>query len=212
VPGSIGFREQAEGAVAGAALAGRDGCAAFVVDADGRLREANQAAEGLLSSGLAVVLRDGRVTLADNAADGRFRRRLAALSNATKRSASILVGSASESQIFDLVPLPPVSGSGGGGPEVLPPRSMVLVTVRAVGGASGLPAARERFGLTRAEVMLCSRLLLGESLSEAADVLGIAIETARNRVKKVFRKTGTHRQGQLVAMLVSSQREQSARH
>jgi DNA-binding CsgD family transcriptional regulator len=57
------------------------------------------------------------------------------------------------------------------------------------------------FGLTTGEARLAGRLLAEESLEVAADSLGIAHETARNQLKRVFEKTDTHRQGQLAALL-----------
>jgi len=58
------------------------------------------------------------------------------------------------------------------------------------------------FGLTPAEARLTGRLLAEESLEAAADSLGVARETARSQLKSVFRKTDTHRQCQLTALLV----------
>ena len=49
--------------------------------------------------------------------------------------------------------------------------------------------------------MFCERLAKGDSLAEMARALGIKIETARDRVKSIFHKIGTHRQSQFVAML-----------
>jgi DNA-binding CsgD family transcriptional regulator len=60
---------------------------------------------------------------------------------------------------------------------------------------------RKTYGLTAAEAHLALRLLVGQSLRNVARVLGITYETARNRLKSIFRKTGTHRQGELVALL-----------
>jgi DNA-binding CsgD family transcriptional regulator len=60
---------------------------------------------------------------------------------------------------------------------------------------------REAFALTPAEARVAARLAAGESLDNAADALGIARETARRHLKAVFGKTGTGRQGELVALL-----------
>ncbi|MFH6785271.1 MULTISPECIES: helix-turn-helix transcriptional regulator [Methylobacterium] len=57
------------------------------------------------------------------------------------------------------------------------------------------------FGLTTAEARLAAILAGGAALDEAADQLGIAVETARSHIKAVFAKTGTGRQGALVALL-----------
>lgn len=57
------------------------------------------------------------------------------------------------------------------------------------------------FGLSGAEARLAARLATGISIETAAEELGIARETARNQLKSVFAKTGTHRQSELVALL-----------
>lgn len=68
------------------------------------------------------------------------------------------------------------------------------------------PDAAEILGglyeLTPAESAL-SVLLAGDaSLADAAEQLGITIQTARQRLKLIFEKTGTHRQSSLVRLLV----------
>jgi DNA-binding CsgD family transcriptional regulator len=60
---------------------------------------------------------------------------------------------------------------------------------------------RQAFKLTCAEARLANRVSDGESLERVADALGIAYETARNVLKSIQRKTDTHRQGELVALL-----------
>ncbi len=60
---------------------------------------------------------------------------------------------------------------------------------------------RELFALTAAEAELTRRLARGESLETAAEHLRVAGETARKRLKSVFEKTGTHKQGALIALV-----------
>lgn len=57
------------------------------------------------------------------------------------------------------------------------------------------------FGLSWSEAKLAAIVAAGYSPQEAAARLGIARETARNQLKAVFAKTGTHRQGELIALL-----------
>jgi DNA-binding CsgD family transcriptional regulator len=57
------------------------------------------------------------------------------------------------------------------------------------------------FELSPAEARVADIVAEGFSVGQAADVLGIAVETARNQLKGVFAKTQTHRQGELVALL-----------
>jgi DNA-binding CsgD family transcriptional regulator len=58
------------------------------------------------------------------------------------------------------------------------------------------------FRLTSAEAKLAARIADGSALEVAASELGIAKETSRSQLKSVFRKTGTHRQAELVALLM----------
>jgi DNA-binding CsgD family transcriptional regulator/PAS domain-containing protein len=57
------------------------------------------------------------------------------------------------------------------------------------------------FGLSPAESRLAARLATGESLTDAADRLGVTYETARTELKRVFLKLGVSRQSELVALL-----------
>lgn len=94
-----------------------------------------------------------------------------------------------------------------GGPEfslLVHPRPHVLVVIRCLTGRSlqlDTEALRLAFGLSAAEAHLCEFLANGFSLVETASILGISEGTARQRTKAVFQKTGTHRQGELIALV-----------
>ena len=59
------------------------------------------------------------------------------------------------------------------------------------------------YGLTPAEARLVVQLIGGRSVAEAADELRITSATARNQLKAVFRKTETHRQSDLVRLVLT---------
>jgi DNA-binding CsgD family transcriptional regulator len=61
---------------------------------------------------------------------------------------------------------------------------------------------RGMFGLTVAEARLADRLAAGEALRVAAAALGITYATARARLAEIFQKTDTHRQSELVSLLL----------
>jgi DNA-binding CsgD family transcriptional regulator len=67
-------------------------------------------------------------------------------------------------------------------------------------------AIRAILGLTPGEAELVRCLVSGLSLEHAAVVLGLQIDTVRKRIKRVFEKTGTHRQGELVSLVLNSVR------
>jgi DNA-binding CsgD family transcriptional regulator len=63
---------------------------------------------------------------------------------------------------------------------------------------------RSHFGLTPAEARLALHLVTGETLRSAALKLRITYETARTSLKKIFRKTGTCRQAELVLAILTA--------
>jgi DNA-binding CsgD family transcriptional regulator len=78
-----------------------------------------------------------------------------------------------------------------------------LLTLTAVEPRPGPEASLllSAFGLTPAEARLASIIAAGGNPERAAEELKIAKATARNHLKAIFAKTGTRRQGELVALL-----------
>ena len=60
---------------------------------------------------------------------------------------------------------------------------------------------QENFSLTNAEIDLAEGLFSGKDICQIAEENGITKNTIRERLKKVFLKTGTNRQAALVRML-----------
>jgi DNA-binding CsgD family transcriptional regulator len=60
------------------------------------------------------------------------------------------------------------------------------------------------FGLTPAEARLALRLVAGETLRSAAVKLNITYETARTSLKKIFKKTETCRQAELILAILTA--------
>ncbi len=79
-----------------------------------------------------------------------------------------------------------------------------LLTLNALGPRPGPPAAilAKTFHLTPAEAKLACIIARGAPPDIAARELKISRETARNQLKAVFAKTDTHRQSELVALLL----------
>ncbi len=98
-----------------------------------------------------------------------------------------------------------------GGTDDLPRTIVVLPIGRkpslalvVFGQAQGDEVLRDRLlmalGLTVAERRLAQQLLAGKSLSDAAAENNLTISTARSYLKRVFAKTGVHRQSQLITL------------
>ncbi len=60
------------------------------------------------------------------------------------------------------------------------------------------------YGLTRGEAALAAILIQGKSIEEAAAALFISTHTARTHLKRIFMKTDTHRQTELVVRIFSA--------
>src|SRR5262245_25167688 len=84
------------------------------------------------------------------------------------------------------------------------PLAVVLVSVPEEPQEAPAELLRRLFGLTHAEARLCERLVLGRTVEEAAKDLGIATETARVHLKRIFDKTGVGRQAELVAKVLAT--------
>lgn len=62
---------------------------------------------------------------------------------------------------------------------------------------------RAIYGFTRAEARLSMLLACGRNLQESAKALSVSITTVRTHLQRIFSKTETHHQGELVAMLIA---------
>ena len=65
-------------------------------------------------------------------------------------------------------------------------------------------ALRELFSLTPAESRVTTLLVQGQNMEEISEHLGVSLETVRTHVRRVFSKTGTNRQGELIALILRS--------
>jgi len=63
---------------------------------------------------------------------------------------------------------------------------------------------QQLFGFTPGETRLANLLMAGKSIADSCDELGICLSTGCSHLRKMFKKTKTHRQGELVALLLRS--------
>lgn len=99
-----------------------------------------------------------------------------------------------------LWPLPPDHPARIACPEA---RTLALFR-KALAPALPAPLIAQLFDLPHSEARLAAALAHGASLSQAAEALGLTLETARNYSKKIFARTGLHGQPDLIRALLSS--------
>lgn len=163
------------------------------------------AALAALERGLFLKLVRGRLACPDARRTSRLRRLVRVLADrcdlASVGSLALPRDDGGEPALasFFVVPDPrPTDGRRSSAPVVL--ARVVEPATRPAARPSDL---RALFGLTPAEARLACTILDAGSLREVAERLGIAVTTARTHLTRVFAKTGTSRQSQLVRLVLA---------
>jgi DNA-binding CsgD family transcriptional regulator len=199
VEGLSSLQDQADRAIAKGALVNRGDMLAVVVDAEMTLFETNSAASDALARGYFICQRQGRFSFSPQ----KLNQMVAVAVRSLASSATSPVSSATwTNDVGSWV----ISFSLVAGSRLNPfvsPRPLVLIQAKDVSTAPSKPVKdfARLFRLTPAEEVFCRHLIAGNSLKDIALATGIAFETARFRLRSIFQKTDTHRQGELIALL-----------
>ncbi len=171
------------------------GLGIVVLEADGRIRHASETALQIVDEHDGLIVADERLGLLDPEDDAKFREHVHELSIARAGATTSM--------------------------RVKRPSDGAAITLRMSAGSSGRaryvvvavdrPERVERltpemlaelFELTRAESKLAAALVKGSTLKEAANELSVGIETVRTQLKQLMKKTDTHRQADLIRVLL----------
>lgn len=181
---------------------------AIAVDEAARVLACNALAERILLAGGGLSVRGGRLTASTSAETARLRAlvRSAAATGVGDGlgagGAMTLTRSETKPPLHILVSPAPVERVPCAiGPEARTARALVFVS-----DPEGRPAPKEEllsafYGLTPIEAKLAALVGAGIDLAEAAERLGMAKETARHHLKRIFSKTGVNRQAELVRLV-----------
>ena len=173
---------------------------AIALDQDGFVADTNAAAEAIFDDD--VKIRDRRLFVRDGAARALLKEAIDQLKTSPRLS-PLPAGPIIVPRQDKLPVIVRIWRFGGASP--LPSQEVrALLTLNALGPKPGPPAAilARTFRLTPSEAKLACVIARGASPYIAARELNISRETARNQLKAVFAKTGTHRQSELVALLL----------
>ncbi|MCI0466133.1 MAG: helix-turn-helix transcriptional regulator [Beijerinckiaceae bacterium] len=173
---------------------------AVTLDENGFVTEVSAAAEAIFDSD--VKIKDKRLFLRDPECRAQFKEAIDTLSASSSLNPLTIDPIVVQRQ--DKLPIilriwPHNPGPNGNGAE-----TRIVVTLNALGPRPGPPAPMlaKTFGLTRSEARLACIIARGAPPNIAAQELNISRETARNQLKSIFAKTDTHRQSELVALLL----------
>jgi len=182
---------------------------ALLADAWGRVVRANAAAKAMFDKGSGIILDKGRLAAAG--CPDLLQRLIASCALTTPAAG----GPGGELKIPRELPMLPLVVT------VTPLRSKVrLADVPWIGVGSPVAIVtvsdpdldrrrreknlRSRFSLTSAESRLAVEILKGDGRAAAARRRGISDSTAKTQLASIFEKTGTHRQAELIRLLLDA--------
>lgn len=184
----------------------QSGAGCVVLNGEGIVNFRNRIARDLLREGSAIYQRNGSIHLADADADARLGQLVKDCILASRHPNAMNSGMVAAPRPgglpLSVVVLPYHAPSGA--ESVLEPRSSAVVMIYDPARPRMDPprVLRELYRLSEAELRVCWRLANGETLDEIAAAEGVSRETVRSQLKRVFAKTGTSRQSELVRLIL----------
>lgn len=189
---------------ASAQLLDRISVGAILADARGRVIRSNRIGSEILAQGDGLRNREGLegASLTDTAS---LRRSIAvaAAASADPAARERLCLSRPSGQRPWLVEVVRVERDTADGAAASAAAVTVLVSDGDQAGAPSPEALRCYYGLTAAEAELASLLAEGHSLEQASERRGVSRNTARGQLKRIFSKTRTNRQAELVGLILN---------
>lgn len=180
------------------------------LDRKGRATVVNTEAERLLSmANSPLAIRNGQLICFDKSAGADLMAKLSALANGEIRGEITAVLTGAEQPEPTARPTIVVSatrfGDSASAGIGMPGPVMVVLRDLAIERSSTFGRhLQDLFGLTPAESGLCIALAAGLPLKDAAAEADITFKTARTYLERIFAKTNTRQQSQLVALVKSS--------
>lgn len=176
----------------GVVLVGKDGSVSFV----------SRAARSILDEDDGLSLGPFGLRSTDDLAAGRLRKLLPGPAGSASEPGGLVMVERSASRRPLSVLVTPLEPSPPGLPGPRAARAVFISDPEKVAGTSE-EILKRLYGLTPAETGLVRELLQGRCVDEAAATLGVSVHTARSHLKRVFSKTSTRRQSELVLLLLS---------
>lgn len=177
------------------------GLPAAVMSAAGKVRAANSLFEALPEVFMPRAF--GRLSIAGEQADEMVRDAIQSLSGDAApaiRSIPLAATEGRQALVIHVIPIRRSVYDVFAGSDIIVAATMVSPSnlVPSPSILTGL------FDLSPAEAKLAAALASGTSLQDAAMSASIKLKTARTYLERIFSKTGTHRQSELVALLKSA--------
>ncbi len=176
----------------------------ILVDLAGRVVAMNGEASRIMAARDGLSVRGGRLQASQSAADESLH---AAFARAREDLSGrlLVVRRASLKRPYQVLvaPVPQASHERLFANDTEPLSTIVIVSDPEVAPRPAADVLRRAFGLTPALSRLAAALAAGSTVQEFARSARVSTGTARQQLKELFARTGTHRQAELVAALLS---------
>jgi DNA-binding CsgD family transcriptional regulator len=173
---------------------------ALIVDSQARVLFANPAAETALSAARPLCIEGGRLTTSMATQTAALHATIANGTNGAASGSFMLACPPDMRLTVEVVPLHSEASR-------LPQRPAAIVFIENA-KANALPSQEQialMFDLTPAQAALARELVHGDGIPAAATRLGISRSTARTHLLRLFQKTGTNRQAELVRLILQQE-------
>jgi DNA-binding CsgD family transcriptional regulator len=186
------------------ALASLDGLpqAVFLVEAEARLRFANQAGERMLADRDGLILEGQRLVAGNSGETAKLHRIVNEAAYKVPTGASdctLTVARPSGRSRYQVLVAPLPRARSWFVADL--PVAMIIIYDPENAVAASIAQLSRQYDLTRAEAVLVSEVARGAGLGAAATAVGVSLSTARTHLQRAFEKTGTSRQAELVRLI-----------
>jgi DNA-binding CsgD family transcriptional regulator len=171
----------------------------FLLDRDGFVVHLNRIAERMLRAKDGLYWKNGELSGARNADTARLRQ---AIGEASGQICPLFRPSSRKPLLLRAVSFDPRTTDHM--QEAGHARIMLFVRDPDSHAAHSFDHVATALGLTRQEARLAALLADGRSVAEAANEIGITLGNARIHLKHIFSKTDTHRQAELVRLMLQA--------
>lgn len=181
-----------------------------IVDLEATIHFVNAAARSLADKSTGVRLDGERIELNSRAHNAELRRAIEACITKTGEQSArttgevMVVDSEHRRLAIRVNPLANHRKQTGYASVVDRDLAIVFITDPAVPQEAPSELLMRLFGLSQAEARLLECLVAGKSVKQAAGACGITGDTARSYLKSIFQKTDTHRQTDLMRLVLST--------
>jgi DNA-binding CsgD family transcriptional regulator/PAS domain-containing protein len=178
--------------------------AVILVDAELRVVHANAAGSRLLADGDPLAVRSGQVALNNPVMQASLVNAVRGAGGSEAEFGGRSIGISAprlngDPALLHVLPL----RHGALRPGLVPAATAAIFVSPPSGLALGESVAALLFDLTPAEARVFARLADGDSVDDAYRALGISESTVRTHLHRIFEKTGTRRQSELVKLAAS---------